>query len=261
MIEVDFDVEGPKVAVVTPSDGPLSRYLPFELSLDGLKVPRGSYPVPVRVSGSDSLANGMNRTIAHLLGEGVRKFFFIDNDHEFDDDTVLKLLRHPAEARVVMALTMRKMPPFNLMGFTDVRQMWDEEAKKVVQQYKNLPWLSITGKSGLYPVRAVGRGGLMVDASVFEELARPWFTVGQIDPEEFLEDIYFSNLCIEGGIPLYVDIGDGTSGPVGTGHTCPVSAFAYRFPDGAMGVELKWPNGKTLVFPITRADGSAEAKQ
>ncbi len=256
-----FQDKGPVVAVMTPSAGPTGRYLAFEMSLDDLVVPKDSFIC--RVSGSDALAKGMNAAIAKLLGieNPPAKFFFIDDDHEFDPDTVQRLLAHPAEARVIMALTMRKQPPFHLMGFTDVRQMWDEDRGRVERQYKNLPWLEITGKCGLYPVRAVGRGGLMVDASVFRELPRPWFTVGQIDPEEFLEDVYFSDLCHDAGIPMYVDIGDGTQGTVGTGHTCPVSVFAYRYADGAMGVELKWPNGKTLVFPMTRGDKSAEAKQ
>jgi hypothetical protein len=249
-----FRGEGPQVAVITPSAGPLGRYLAFEMSLDALVVPESSSLW--RVSGSDSLALGVNTTIKGLLEQErpPDKFFFIDDDHEFDSDVVMKLLAHPKEARVVMALCTRKQPNFLLMGFTDERQMWDEGRGRVVTEFKNLSWSEISGKAGLWPVQSVGRGGLMVDASVFREVPGPWFQLGQIDPEEFHEDVFFSRLCRESGVRMYMDIGDGEKGPIGTGHLCPVAAWPYRYENGSLGVMLRWPNGKTLVFPMTRAE-------
>ncbi len=264
--------EGPTVAVIVPTAEHTGGYTTFESALDALKVPDGSVATPIRVVGSDGLAHGVNNTIAALLADErpPQKFFFIDRDHEFDMDLLTSptrgLLRHK-DAPVVMALTVRKMPDFRPMGFTGSREMWDEAAKRVKREYKNVTWMGITGEHGLVPVEAVGRGGLLVDAGVFRRLPRPWFAVGQVDPEEFLEDVYFSDLCREAGIPVCIDVGPAPeagqneggeptyaypAGPVGTGHTSPVSAWPYRYADGSTGLMLRWPNGKTIVFHQTR---------
>lgn len=242
--------DGPVTAVITPSAGPVGRYLSFEMSLDELIAPKGSFVA--RVMGSNALAFGVNQTVQKLLGDAnpPEKFWFIDDDHEFDDMTLMQLLSHK-EAKVVQAITLRKQPPFHLLPFVEIRPMWDEQRGRVVQEFKNIPWSTATTTTGLLEVPAVGRGGLLVDASVFREIAYPWFTVGQIEPDEPMEDVYFSSLLREAGIPMYTDLGNSQPGPKGTGHTATVTAFPYRFADGSFGVELKWTNGKTIIFPMT----------
>ena len=240
----------PPVCVVVPSPGNLARYTAFEMSLEGLLAPQGSFVA--RVRGSSSLALGVNAAVKMVIESPslshVGRFFFVDDDHEFDQHVLMRLLETMDAAsratdeeyriRVLMALCMRKEPPFDLMAFVGP----NVEIAGGKRVFTHLTVDDAAGKSGPYPVKHVGRGGLLVDSLVFQRISPPWFQVGQIDPEEFQEDMHFSDLCRAHGFQPYVHLG------VVTGHTEPVSVFPHRLEDGTVVPMLRWGNGKSIVM-------------
>jgi len=222
----------PPVCVVVPSPGNLARYTAFEMSLEGLLAPQGSFVA--RVRGSSSLALGVNAAVKMVIESpqtaNVGRFFFVDDDHEFDQHVLVRLLEtmdasqratdEEYRIRVLMALCMA--------GFKT--------------KFVNLMADQVAALHGPYPVKHVGRGGLLVDSPVFQRIPPPWFQVGQIDPEEFQEDMHFSDLCRAHGFQPYVHL------DVVTGHTEPVSVFPHRLEDGTVVPMLRWGNGKSIVM-------------
>ena len=241
----------PPVCVVVPSPGNLARYTAFEMSLEGLLAPQGSFVA--RVRGSSSLALGVNAAVKMVLESpqtaNVGRFFFVDDDHEFDQHVLVRLLEtmdasqratdEEYRIRVLMALCMRKEPPFDLMAFS---ASVDDHKVGFKTKFVNLMVDQIAALHGPYPVKHVGRGGLLVDSLVFQRIQPPWFQVGQIDPEEFQEDMHFSDLCRAHGFQPYVHL------DVVTGHTEPVSVFPHRLEDGTVVPMLRWGNGKSIVM-------------
>jgi hypothetical protein len=235
MIFVESDHK--PVCVIVPRPGNLARYEAFESSLEGLQAPPRSFVM--RVRGSSSLALGVNAAIKMVLASpdtaDVGSVFFIDDDHEFAPDTLMRLLadlRPPVH--VLMALCMRKEPPFDLMAFT--------EGLPENLSFKHLTAAEIAGKHGPTEVSHVGRGGLLVNRTVFEFMNPPWFAVGQINPEEFQEDLYFSIRCRDNGFATFVHL------DVVTGHVEPVTVVPQRLEDGRVVPTLKWGNGKSITL-------------
>jgi len=215
------------VAVCIPSGG-MTRYLLFETSLEGLCVPDKTCIYRIA---SASPAKNRNDAV-RLAGPEVSHFFFMDDDHHFDMDLVLRLLRW--NVPVVGALVSFSKPPFHPVLFKGETH---ENGRK---QFISIPWSELDGRLGLYPVFAAAGAGILVRRDVFEKIPDPWFALGRYTADECAEDMYFYEQCRNAGFPIYVDL----DSPVG--HFAPVAAWPVRREDGKWTIELMWETGKRL---------------
>lgn len=139
-----------------------------------------------------------NRAGFELLRSNYTHVLMLDMDHNHPRNVVQQLARwviKNPEFRVVSGINFRRGEPFDpccsIKGEDDCLHApaeWDQ---------------------GLMQMNAVGGGSLLIEKSVFAQLRPPWFWY---DYEDWWysdvwpsEDMGFSALCYQAGIPMYVD--------------------------------------------------------
>jgi hypothetical protein len=105
------------------------------------------------------------------------------------------------------------------------------------------------------PIFACGLAGMLIKKEVFEEIPGPWYELGQTNPEEVGEDVYFceklraSKFAVQtpdGPCALWLDL------DTVFGHTSPATAWPCRREDGSWTIRLQWENGQNIL--INRPD-------
>ncbi len=236
MIPMD-DMQGhPPVAVCVPSTT-LTRFVLFEMSLSGLRVP--PYSTEYRIV-STSPAKNRNDAIRMALPE-ITHFFFVDDDQHFDQDMLRRLVAW--RVPVVCALTCLARPPFFPILFKGDHTLPDGR-----KRYENISWAELDNKHGLYPVFAGPGSGILVERSVLDKMPQPWFEIGKYDSEQLQEDVVFYEKCRDLGVPIYCDL----DSPMG--HIAPTVAWPVRTSDDRWTIELMWENGQK--FKMGRSDGA-----
>lgn len=69
------------------------------------------------------------------------------------------------------------------------------------------PLTDISDKKGLYRVKGLGTGFMLIKMSVFDKIEKPWFQFGRNEESELVygEDVWFTNQCIKAGLEVYAD--------------------------------------------------------
>ena len=163
----------------------LGRYSGFSESLARLQKPEGTRIYFAK--GSDREVS-RNKLVRAMLDAGDEWLLFLDDDHIFQPDLLLRLLAR--NVSVVGALYLRRDMPFSAIAYEDVL----EDGRFVPLDVKAHP------QDALVEVRAVGTGGMLVRRGVFEQMGDPWFR----RDEPHTEDMIF---CVECGVPIHVDLG------------------------------------------------------
>lgn len=173
-----------------------SRHSQFWADLNVLQSPDG---VEVMTSIGGPLALGRNCLVRRFLATDAQWLLMIDDDHTIPADFLLRLLQRPT-VPILGSLYLTKRPPFQpaLYG-APVR---DAETGAIA-----FPCQLLAGDAaltGVQPVYAVGTSGLLVQRSVYETLADPWYELGQSD--NVGEDLWFCHKAQQAGIPVHVDL-------------------------------------------------------
>lgn len=121
----------------------------------------------------------------------------LDLDHLHQPDIVERLgawvLDDPSR-KVVSGLHFRRAAPFDPCAF-----LFGQDGRL----HAPVEW-----SPGLFEVHAVGHGSILISREVFEALPLPWwaYTYDSVDDNIFpSEDLWFSHLCREAGIKMWVD--------------------------------------------------------
>jgi len=117
---------------------------------------------------------------------------FYDSDMIFTAEVFLKLLRHQLPIVSALAFTARDPITPVIYRFEDVPG-GQAVVSTPVLNYK---------RDALQKVDAVGFGVIMMQASVFRRVPKPWFSSPGVG-----EDIQFAIFCRRAGIDIYVDTG------------------------------------------------------
>ena len=221
----------PPIAVIVPSSG-LARYLHFELALEGLWLSNGS---SIGRMQGPAIAANLNSAIRTHVARDTGFFFFQDDDHKFMPQLAIRLARH--NVPVVVALTLLSRPPFTPTIYKGATT--DEQNRVFHHPYS---WEELDGKSGLLPVYACGRAGLMVRKDVLDKLGDPWWRMGQINPDEANEDFDFCARLRALDIPIVCDM------DTVLGHMSPCIAWPTLDAEGRWVVKFEWENGRGFTM-------------
>lgn len=109
--------------------------------------------------------------------------FFVDSDMSFPADTLERLLAHDKDI-VTVEYNRRKLPLESITAPLEERS-----------------------ETELYKGRVIGGGCLLIKLSVFEKIAKPWFTFGRDKTGMVVmgEDTWFSNTARDAGIHSWID--------------------------------------------------------
>lgn len=140
-----------------------------------------------------SPAKGRNEIIDLALEQECTHILFIDDDMAYPPDALLRLLEHDKE--IVSGLYLSRAYPHNPI----VYDLADEDGKCC-------PLFLMDNVKGLIPIVASGFGFLLVKTSVFSKLEKPYVRLGELDSEEWCDDIGFFKRVREAGIQPYCDL-------------------------------------------------------
>jgi len=225
MIHVESEF-GPGIVGIITDD--LSRYPQFQASMLRLQVPGGSCFTQIR--GKDIACN--RNIVIQELPEGAEWVWFIDDDHPFPPDILLKLLARKVD--IVQPLVSTRRPPFLPYGY-----------KNTEPPYGLIDWSELPGE-GLCETGAVGTGGMLVQRRVLDALEAPWFESGRTGPDALGEDLWFCTKARKKGFRTYVDL-DTRMGHMTTTEVWPV------FLDNKWKICLNLGSGLTVTLPADLA--------
>ncbi len=192
----------PCIVGITSSD--LGRYIEFAISLERLLVPKGSRWKWMRGTCIAANRNIIARELFTLGGEQFRWAFFLDDDHIFDPDLLMRLLKN--EVSIVQALTPARTPPY--------RPHIYYHDKTGVSYQSALEWNELP-EGGLVEADGTCAGGLLVSRSLLENMPDPWFEEGKLEKDKLGEDLYFNQKALALGYKTYVDL-DARMGHIGS---------------------------------------------
>jgi len=155
-----------------------------------------------------SPAHGRNLLIQAAVDNDCSHILIIDDDMAYKPNALIKLLEDDKD--IVSGLYLSRAYPHAPVIF-DVA---DEDGSC-------LPMYLLGGEPRLVPIVAAGFGFLLIKTSIFGKLEKPYVRLGELDAEQWCDDIGFFNRTRKAGIQAYVDM------EVRVGH---------------MGTMIIWPN-------------------
>lgn len=162
------------------------RYSLFAVSLTVLRSPPNT---ALRWKLTSDRIIGRNSHVETALETGAEWLMFIDDDHTFGPDLLVRLLAH--DLPVVGALYMQRQRPFAPIAYS---------AKEDDGTYRNLD-LTAYGEDAVVEVAALGTGGMLIRAEVLRAMPFPWFEHGLAS-----EDLIFCDKARKLGFPVHVDL-------------------------------------------------------
>lgn len=226
------------IAITTALE--VMRYPQFCIALDALRRPPGT--VTMYKPGAN-VAESRNVLIREALGEWI---FFMDDDHTFPDDVLLRLLADDVD--VVGTLCLKKAPPWDPPVF--YRQPTTPDGKRGVLQPLGLHDLwgrGLVHEHDGYPL-IVGAAGLLIRKRVFDRVRPPYFAVGQLgNPAMLNEDFYFCLKLLEAGVKVHLDT------RIRMGHIGPIAYWPLEDAEGRPLVGLDLGGNKWATIRIDLA--------
>lgn len=176
-----------------------------------------------------SPAKGRNTIIEQSIKNGCTHILFIDDDMTYEPDSLVKLLAHDKD--IVSGLYLSRAYPHQPLVF----DLADDDGSACP--------MYLTGAQTLVPIVAAGFGFLLVKTEIFSKLEKPYIRLGELDPEQWCDDIGFFKRVREAGIKSYADMN------VCCGHI------------GTMIVKPEYKDGKWYTIYDTNGTGSIRTPQ
>jgi hypothetical protein len=173
------------------------RATEFSDALDRLWKPKGWF---ISRQIGNSPARARNQLIRTAIEQELDYVLFLDDDHVFPPDTLLRLLNHGVDC--VSALYTWRVNPFHANVFDQLSATPEGEpdphGKLVIK-----PLMGV--KPGLITCNIVGSGFFLAKVEVLKKVDDPWFTLGWPFQEEWCDDISFCVRLREAGVEIHVD--------------------------------------------------------
>lgn len=176
-----------------------------------------------------SPAKGRNTIIEAAQKHDCTHILFIDDDMTYDKDALTRLLSHDKD--IVSGLYLSRAYPHQPVVF----DLADEDGSACP--------MYLIDDAGLVPIVAAGFGFLLVKTSIFDKLEKPYVRLGELNAEEWCDDIGFFKRVREAGIKSYCDMS------VRCGHI------------GTMIIKPNFHNGNWYTIYDTNGTGSIQTPQ
>lgn len=188
----------------------LPRYYEYYDSLERIISPPGTDVLAIH---SSSPAKNKNIAIKQALDDGrYTHVFLTDDDHIYPPDTIMKLLARNVD--VISGVYCMKMSPFPMIAFNKP----NEKGQSQFIDFNKL------GEDECVEVSRVPGGCLLVTTFALQEMKAvldrtnylfgggfnpiwegKWFTLGQIEPDNWCDDLWFCDRVRDAGFKIYID--------------------------------------------------------
>src|SRR5215831_3957474 len=160
-----------------------------------------------------SPAHGRNLIIEAAIENNCSHILFIDDDMAYKPDALMKLLEHDVD--IVSGLYLSRAYPHAPLAFD-----------LAAEDGSACPVYLMGGEKRLTPIVAAGFGFLLVNTRIFQFLEKPYVRLGELDSEQWCDDIGFFNRVRKAGIQSFVDF-ECLIGHIGT-----MIIWPNQMPDG-----------------------------
>jgi hypothetical protein len=185
-----------------------------------------------------SLAWGRNQVVEEALRADAAWLWFMDDDHVFAPETLMRLLDR--RVSIVQPLYVGRRSPHEpiLFDYFPVEASMSDEQLVHSARHARIggPYSLAPFQTGLVEVGLCGTGGLLIDMKVFKALDPPWF-VNHSQGHAIAEDTWFTLRARRAGFKCFVDFDT----PIG--HLT-IAALWPRKVDalGLVKVDVEWGN-------------------
>lgn len=181
----------------------LPRYYEYYDSLERLILPPGTEVLAIH---SSSPAKNKNIAIKQALDDGQYTHLFItDDDHVYPSDTIQRLLARNVD--IVSGVYCMKMSPFPMIAFNkpnekgqssfiDFNKFSGDECVEVSR---------VPGGCLLVTTNALIKMKKHLEWNFAPEFWQKWFTLGQIEPDNWCDDLWFCDRARNAGFKIYLD--------------------------------------------------------
>lgn len=190
--------------IIGISTAETGRFSTFYASLSSLARPEN---VKIAWGISAVISDNRNYITNQALKAEADWILYLDDDHILLPDTLQKLLA--ADKDVISALYTQRQPPFRPV-------LMDKELPNGYFVYKHLD----PKEKGIISVAAAGAGCLLVKTKVIKALQPPYWTLGQIHPTSWGDDLHFCSRVRKAGFEVHCDL-DNPIGHIMTGIVWP----------------------------------------
>lgn len=166
-----------------------ARFSVFGSCVSHLRAPDGSR-IEWLIGGD--WCGARNTLVEMVLAGDDEWLWFMDDDHAFPPDMLLKLLGH--DKPIVSPVCLTRVAPFMPVQYVSK----DPEADKV---YLPIPLDDRTPQSGLVELEAGGCAGMLIRRAVLEAVDPPWFEYTNRS-----EDIIFCEKAKAAGFEIHCDV-------------------------------------------------------
>ncbi len=166
-----------------------ARFSLFSACIDRLQMPDG-WRKEWLIGGD--WCGARNTLVEMTLESGAEWLWYMDDDHAFSPDILVRLLAHDLPLVVPVCLT--RAAPFAPVTFTEKHD--DPVAPRYLPVY-----LPDQEESGLVELVAGGSAGMLIHRSVLEAVEEPWFEYGFAS-----EDLLFCEKATAAGFTLHCDL-------------------------------------------------------
>lgn len=198
-----------RVMIAVPTSE-YARRADFSDYLNGMNKPDNTM---MTFAHGASPAKNRNLMIQTALEQKATHILFVDDDMAMAPDALTNLLAHDKDAVSGLYLH-RNYPHFPVM--------FEKYYPDGRNQYKFLE----NGINGLQRVVNCGFGFVLIKTDVFRSMEEPWVRIGQLDKDNWGDDIDFFNRFREAGFELYIDL------DVKVGHIMSAIIIPYMNPNG-----------------------------
>ena len=180
-----------------------------------------------------------NTLCEYTLESGADYLWFMDDDHAFAPDLLLRLLRW--EKDLTTPLCLMRSRPFAPVSFDGNIEEGDPPIRHRINLHEH-------EAEGLVQLTAGGTAGMLIHRRVLEALDPPWFEYGFIS-----EDLMFCDKAMEAGFELHCDLS------ARLGHlTTAVVEPAYYQGEWTTGVQIgSYGQMTSVMLPIMREEVTA----
>lgn len=202
-----------------------ARFTLFGMALTGLQTPVNT---TIEWAVGSDRSRGRNNIVKRALEFGAEWIFYVDDDHVFPGDHLLRLLDW--EEDIVASLYVQRVAPFYPIAYGEI----GDDGTYLPLHLPDLP------AEGLVEVVGAGTGGMLVRAEVFHVLeethGQEWFT----HTTEKSEDLMFCDRAIAAGFKVHVDLG------ARLGHIAPAAVWPTHH--GEAGWQIGWTFSESARF-------------
>lgn len=183
-----------------------------------------------------------NSLCEETLESGAEYLWFMDDDHAFAPDLLLRLLRH--NKKLVTPVCLMRSAPFSPVSFDGNVEEGDPPIRHRIN-------LNEHEAQGLVELTAGGTAGMLIHRDVLDALEYPWFEYGFVS-----EDLLFCDKAIAAGFTLHCDLS------ARLGHiTTAVVEPAYYEGQWVTGVQIgSYSQMASLMIPLAEEAPSASEK-